>query len=239
VSSHRPEDLAEIFADLARRLQAADSVDHTLTLICELAVELVDGCEHAGVTDIKKRQVLNIATSSDVAVIGDRIQGELDAGPCLDAIRDAESVWVPDLATDERWNGFGPRVAEETGMRSMTCFRLFVQEDNLGALNLYSSKVDGFKEEDEPFASALAAHAAVAVTSASQHEEIEELEDALQTNRTIGKATGILMATRHLTGDQAFALLVSASQRSNTKLRDIAARVVERCEQSAGSRTTS
>jgi hypothetical protein len=53
------------------------------------------------------------------------------------------------------------------------------------------------------------------------------LEEALATNREIGQAIGILMATEHVTADQAFEQLRTASQHSHRKLRDIAADVAE------------
>jgi hypothetical protein len=53
------------------------------------------------------------------------------------------------------------------------------------------------------------------------------LEEALATNREIGQAIGILMATDHLTAEQAFERLRTASQHSHRKLRDIAADVAE------------
>ena len=48
------------------------------------------------------------------------------------------------------------------------------------------------------------------------------LQQALQSNRTIGTALGILMSSRGMTGKQAFDELRRASQHSNRKLRDIA-----------------
>jgi hypothetical protein len=53
------------------------------------------------------------------------------------------------------------------------------------------------------------------------------LELALATNREIGQAIGILMATEQVTADQAFDRLRSASQHLHRKLREIAADVVE------------
>lgn len=55
--------------------------------------------------------------------------------------------------------------------------------------------------------------------------EVEQLRSALQSNRTIGVAIGVLMATRHVDRDTAFAMLRTASQRRNRKLRDVAADV--------------
>ena len=52
------------------------------------------------------------------------------------------------------------------------------------------------------------------------------LQVAVETNRQIGAATGILMARLTLTQDQAFDLLRRASQDQNRKLRDIADEVV-------------
>lgn len=52
------------------------------------------------------------------------------------------------------------------------------------------------------------------------------LEHALSSNRQIGAAIGILMATHKLPSDRAFALLRQASNKSNRRLRDVADQVV-------------
>ncbi len=60
----------------------------------------------------------------------------------------------------------------------------------------------------------------------SAHSRAGQLRNALDSNRSIGTATGILMMTHRLPAAQAFALLTRASQDSNRKLRDVAADVV-------------
>ncbi len=60
-----------------------------------------------------------------------------------------------------------------------------------------------------------------------QREQVTQLEQALHTSRTLGAAIGLIMASRSATQDEAFALLRSASQRSNRKLRDLAGDVVQ------------
>jgi signal transduction histidine kinase/DNA-binding response OmpR family regulator len=52
------------------------------------------------------------------------------------------------------------------------------------------------------------------------------LERALSSNRQIGAAIGILMASHKVTSDRAFALLREASNMTNRRLRDVADRVV-------------
>ena len=57
-------------------------------------------------------------------------------------------------------------------------------------------------------------------------EQIAHLEIALVSSRRIGAAMGVLMASRRVTDEQAFALLRMASQHNHRKLRDIAEEVV-------------
>jgi response regulator NasT len=77
-----------------------------------------------------------------------------------------------------------------------------------------------------------ASHLAVAINSAAAtmaalEEEINELRGALTSSRTIGVAIGMLIATLHISREQAFELLRLASQHSNLKVRDIAEYMAE------------
>jgi AmiR/NasT family two-component response regulator len=59
-----------------------------------------------------------------------------------------------------------------------------------------------------------------------QAETNEHLKSALASRGTIGQAMGIIMAQNRCSADTAFAILRSASQHRNVKLRDIAAGLV-------------
>jgi hypothetical protein len=58
------------------------------------------------------------------------------------------------------------------------------------------------------------------------NEETASLETALESNRQIGMAIGMLMTLNQVGAEAAFATLREESQHTNTKLRDIAARFV-------------
>ena len=58
-------------------------------------------------------------------------------------------------------------------------------------------------------------------------ERASQIRVALDSNRVIGTAVGIVMAKYRLTATQGFQLLVTASQHSNRKLRDLAADTVQ------------
>ena len=214
---------AETFADVARALLAEQDVQRTLQKIVDLAVETIDGCDHAGITFLRGRTGSTPASSNDVPPMVDAIQYETGEGPCLDAIREQEVFRTSNLASESRWPGFSSRAQRETGVRSMLCFRLFVEGDTLGALNLYAKATDAFDHEDRTVGSVFAAHAAIALSSALHDEQMEE---ALQSRDVIGQAKGMLMAREGVSADQAFDMLRRASQRLNVKLRDLAAGMV-------------
>lgn len=57
-------------------------------------------------------------------------------------------------------------------------------------------------------------------------EHVAHLEAALVSSRTIGAAIGILMASRHIGEEEALSVLKGASQRTNTKVRELAQTIV-------------
>jgi GAF domain-containing protein len=97
--------------------------------------------------------------------------------------------------------------------------QLFVEGDNLGALNFYAGRPGRFDDYDESVAMLLAAHAAIAIQG---HKVEAGLRTAPSSRDVIGQAKGILMERYKLTDRQAFTMLVTASQHTNRKLRDVA-----------------
>jgi AmiR/NasT family two-component response regulator len=55
----------------------------------------------------------------------------------------------------------------------------------------------------------------------------ENLAEAMKSRAAIEQAKGILVAEHNIDPDQAFQMLVRVSQQSNTKLRDVARRLVD------------
>ncbi|CAN5909617.1 hypothetical protein BH23ACT10_BH23ACT10_20840 [soil metagenome] len=118
-----------------------------------------------------------------------------------------------------------------SGMQAMLALPLTVRDRTLGALNIYSMTPTPFSVADCTVAEVYAGQAGIALANLETHKAAVELtaqlRRALDSRATIDQATGILMAARGLTADQAFNELVSASQRENRKLRDIATTVVD------------
>ncbi|MEN3362211.1 MAG: hypothetical protein V7637_6193 [Mycobacteriales bacterium] len=221
-----PAELAVQFAGVARALHAEPTTERTLARICQLAVSIVDGCDHAGITVVRRGRPETVAASDDVPGTVDALQYQTRQGPCLNAISEHRTFRSHDLAAETRWPLFARRAADRTGIRSMLAYRLFTDQDTLGALNLYAGVPKSFPDDVLPLGAVFAAHAAMAFAQARELEQIRHLEHAMASNRTIGTAIGILMVRRHLGSDEAFELLRSTSQLSNRKLRDLAEYVV-------------
>ena len=68
--------------------------------------------------------------------------------------------------------------------------------------------------------------AALQADGVLHQEHVAELQAALTSSRTIGAALGILMSSRNLTQEDALVVLKETSQRTNTKLRDLAQTLV-------------
>lgn len=213
------DDLAARLNEVARALHRQDNAQDTLDEIVRAAVGTIPGAWHAGImTIVGKRDVRTVATTDDVPRDVDQAQYDTGQGPCLTALYQQKIVAAPDLADEPRWPLFAKR-ALALDVASMLSFRLYVEGDDLGALNLYSPDTHAFDEESEHVGLLFAGHAAVALATA---QEREHLADAVQTRDLIGQAKGILMERHRLTADQAFAVLVRASQQANVKLRGIA-----------------
>jgi GAF domain-containing protein len=215
--------LATALSDLARELEREDDPDAVLTDIVHAAIAMIPGADEASISTVTRgRSVESRAASSDLPRQVDAAQEDSGQGPCLDAIAEHRTVHVPDMSTEDRWPDFAARAAR-LGAASMLSFQLYVEGDNLGALNLYSREPHGFDDDSEQTGLLFAAHAAVAYAGARKQEDLER---ALDVRDVIGQAKGILMERYGLTGHRAFQLLVRLSNESNRKLRDLALDVV-------------
>jgi GAF domain-containing protein len=215
----RPDDLATALARMTQRTE-----QQTLDRIVAYAVDLVDGCDSAGVLAIEAGSPRTLAATDDVAVTSDQIQLELGEGPCMDGtLRDERVYRITDMATDTRWRRYASR-AHERGIGSSMGFLLYTRERNLGALNLHGRNREAFGERSEHIGWLLASHAAVAFASARSDAQLQQ---AIASRQEIGEALGIMMERRKISEQEAFDLLRRRSQDRNVKLRDLARQLTE------------
>ncbi len=217
------DELAVQFSEFARTAQQLEDPHETLIEVVRAAVELVPGCDEGSISVVLgRRKVTSEAASGDLPRAVDVLQESLGEGPCLDAAYEHETVRVPDLANEKRWPRFSA-AAVDAGAHGMLSCQLYVEGDDLGALNLFSRRAFAFDDESEHVGLLFAAHAAVAYAAAQQRARLTR---TVVTRQLIGQAQGILMERHKVTPEQAFSMLVRVSQHRNDKLRDVAESLV-------------
>ncbi|MBM9465663.1 GAF and ANTAR domain-containing protein [Nakamurella leprariae] len=226
------QSLAEQLSEVARSLQAEPDLHRTLQGIVDSAVANVDNAQYAGITTVKGRDMATPAFTDELVEQVDRVQYETGQGPCLDAIRTNATLRSENLRHDERWPEFGAKAAD-LGVRSMLSVQLYVDEHDLGALNLYSWQVGAFGDDDEQVGLLLASPAAIAMVGGAEQQD--NLRTALVNRDMIGQAKGILMERHKITASHAFELLRQVSQDTNRKLHEIARRLTETGENPSAS----
>lgn len=216
--------LTERLTRAARELQHAPDPATTMDAAVQISVANIPGCDFAGLSLTRAGGIVTPASTDDVVLAADALQNALGEGPCLRAAWNDQVVHASDLTSDPRWPAWGPRVAAEHGLYGALCFQLFTEDETIGALNLYATRRDAFDEESIEEGRALAAHIAIAVSSAETREHLTRALDA----RTItGQAVGIVMERYQVDAATAFRVLVRTSSHANVKLRIIAQELVE------------
>jgi transcriptional regulator with GAF, ATPase, and Fis domain len=220
-------DSARWFAALARDLAEQPDRDSTAHRILEL-ITGATGCSFAAIAQLSPQGILMYNCSTDKTLLGTvaAISTRTGEGVAWQALRERGTVHAPDLDAETRWPQYTARLRAETNLRSVLGYCLSVDNLVRGAMLLYSEQPHFFTDAICRFADVYADHAAIALAKVSDHERAENLETALQSNREIGMAIGILMARYGLTDHAAFDLLRVTSQREHRKLRDIAAETV-------------
>jgi GAF domain-containing protein len=160
----------------------------------------------------------------------DAEQYRSDRGPCLEAWRTGAEVRIDDTAADEFWPEFCAGAVDH-GVRATLSLPVRSTGSVIGALNLYSRRPGHFSDLDLDRVRAWSAGAATVIANAMALADARALNDnlreALRSRASIDQAIGLIMAGGGRTPEEAFQLLVRASQRENRKLRDVAQAMVE------------
>lgn len=197
--------------------------------IAALAQRSLPGRPETSVTLLAGDHATTAVYSGRTALELDESQYSLGHGPCLHAAATGEPVEIPDTRADGRWPDFS-RLAAAAGCRSSLSLPLPLHEGVSGALNIYARHPGAFDERTRGFVLRFASYSAVVAGNMllleSALDRARNLETALASRAVIDQAKGVLMERFKLTPDQAFQALARASMETNTKVRDVAERLV-------------
>lgn len=218
------------FAEMLGFRLADESLETVLDRIAMLARRSTPGADEVSVTLIRGDRASTAAFTGQRGLELDETQYEEREGPCLEAAMSGQTQQITDMQTETRW----PRFVEDAtahGIRSSLSTSLPVQQDILGALNMYASVRAAFDDDAVTMAQTFAGYAAVAIANARLYESTtalnEQMHEAMQSSAVIEQAKGILIARHGISAEDAFAILSAQSQNSNTKVRDLAKALVD------------
>jgi GAF domain-containing protein len=213
-------------AELVQQLHSRPDMDSD-TVIAELAENAaveVPGAQYAGITVTRnKKQIETPAATHKWPILLDEIQQRHREGPCLTAAWEEKTIHVADLENDDRFPMYRRDVLEQTPIRTIMSFQLFIAGETMGALNVYAETPHVFGRESRDVGLVFAAHSSVAWNAARRDEQFKR---ALASRDTIGQAKGMIMERYGVDAVQAFEVLRKLSQDSNVPLVQVASELV-------------
>jgi GAF domain-containing protein len=212
-------------------LLSQETVTTALGLIASLALDTVPGSVGAGVTLVDVRGKKATAGATDPRVEqADRLQYELDQGPCLAAVAARQVIRLDDIETDPRWPRWSQAVAP-LGLRAALSAPLVAGTDALGAMKVYADAPGAFGGRSEHLLTMFSAQAAILVANMQSYERAQRvsqsLREAVRDRDLVSMARGVLMGREGVDEDTAFGLLVARAQQSGTPLPRTARAVVD------------
>lgn len=230
MTDQSPLDPMLAFAELGQIKLADCDLPRVLSRVAELAKRTIPAAAEVSVSLTQAGRATTAAFTGDLALHLDESQYQNGYGPCVDASFAGQTVVIADMGSEDRWPDYTP-AAVQCGVHSSIAVGLPVLDAVNGALNIYGSAPRAFDEQAVALAVTFANYAAVALANAQLYSSTAalatQLQEAMTSRAVIEQAKGVLIAQRKCTVDEAFDILVRASQSANRKLRDIAEALVE------------
>ncbi|WP_435825424.1 GAF and ANTAR domain-containing protein [Mycobacterium simiae] len=206
--------------------QRSPGTEIGLAELVDSAVKNVPGSQYAGITLVHPEQGISTAAATHrYPVLLDEIQQQLHDGPCVSAAWQHHTVLIDDLELEDRWPRFRRTVVQQTPIRSILSFELFTNRNTtMAALNFHADEPYAFDEDSLETGLIFATHLALGWAALRRDEQFRS---ALASRDIIGQAKGMIMERYHLDAIQAFELIKRLSQDANTRVIDIATRLIE------------
>jgi diguanylate cyclase (GGDEF)-like protein len=166
--------LSEVLSEFARTMVTDFPIQAILDHLVERIVDVMP-VTGAGVTLISPGvEPRYLAASNDAARQFEKLQTELDEGPCLAAYHDGKAISVPDLRAEHRFPRFVAR-ASRIGLGAVFTFPLRHGELRIGALDLYRDTPGELSAESMAAAQTLADVATAYLVNAEARADLKEV----------------------------------------------------------------
>ena len=224
------DELAAVRARLSGILLTEQTVETALHLITSLARDTLAGSLGSGVTLLRAdgKPTTSAATDPSIDAL-DRLQYDLEEGPCLAAWAGSTVIRVDDLSTEQRWPMWSPR-AVGLGVRSVLSAPMEAGGTTWGAMKVYANSPDSYDARSEDLLRRFSQQAAIFVgnvhTARSAQRIGDELKQTLKARDAIATATGMVMAQKGLDSQGSYRHLVWLAASARLPLRTLAEQIV-------------
>ncbi|BCW61387.1 GAF and ANTAR domain-containing protein [Paenarthrobacter sp. MSM-2-10-13] len=177
----------------------------------------------------RRKRTATVAGSSERAVQLDKIEQELQQGPCLEALDAGHPVLLADVATDTKWPLYSRALAAE-GVRSALGVPMDLGETSQAVINFFAPTAGIFTDaviaEATAFADVVGSTLRLAIRIEAVEQLNADLKTAMSSRTVIDLACGVIMAQNRCNQDEAFSVLTKASSHRNQKLHAVASEII-------------
>jgi GAF domain-containing protein len=232
LSNERAVRIVRSFVRLADALVGDFDVVEMLDRLVHSCVDLLD-VDAAGILLLNQDQRLEVAASSDSAArYMELFQIQCRSGPCVEVVRTGRPIMVTNRAElERRWSVFAKATAR-VGFSGVYAVPMRVQDETIGALNLFSTRPAGIGDLDAEVTRGLAHAATIGIMQQRSITRAtllaEQLQLALNTRTAVEQAKGIVSEYAGVDVAAAFEAIRGFARSHRVTLSSVAERLVAR-----------
>jgi GAF domain-containing protein len=219
---------AALLRELTAGLIAMTDFDEALRQLVRIARDAVPGVDSSGFTALRAGEPAGVAASDPRRAELDDLRHGPDT-PALSAIRRRDMITAPDLGQESRWPVWTGR-ARRLGVHGVISAPVDVDEQVIGAINLYAGSAGVLTPRHQLTAMLLAEHAGLLLAAVRDRERraarADQLDAILLEEGVVGQAIGVIMTQRGCPAPEALEVLRSAASSLDIPLREVAERLV-------------
>ena len=230
VSDSAPgRDISVVLAEFATLLVEDSSTQAVLDRLGNYCTELLP--VHGVGVLLRSNGGMEVATANtEAGLIVERLEAELEEGPCTDALATGEQVLAPDLAaTADRYPVFTPK-ALDAGVQSIHALPMTIRSETIGSMDLVALERIDLTAAQLATAQLLCdvtvSYLANARLLAEKTQLAEQLQQALDSRVLIEQAKGVIAERRKLPVNDAFESIRRYARSNQLKLRDVSAAII-------------
>ncbi|MFI2709284.1 ANTAR domain-containing protein [Micromonospora sp. NPDC018662] len=229
--SRPPTDPADVFAELSGIKLGEVDLDDVLQHVADLATRVLPTPVEVWVTLVRGGTGHTpVSTHNPARGVNER-QYAHARRPCREAAASVDILPVSDPAAEDRRPDRTER-GSKTGMGSFVSIGLPMEGAVVGALNVYARTPHTFDDDTIEILETFATYAAVALANTHLYDITATLARRMQETMAgrvaVEQAKGIIMAERHCTPTEAFAILTKVSQDADRPIGEAAQAMVDR-----------